>query len=136
MTYSVGTDRVIQTVKLHNDLPKKGNTMDLILHLLLLAVTIFIIAKSMPGVHVKGFGTALVVAIVYGLINLVLGSLLKLLAIPFIFITAGLFLFVINAFLLWLTDQLLEDFEIEDMRTTFMAAFIITLADTLLSWVF
>lgn len=110
--------------------------MDLILHLLLLAVTIFIIAESMPGVHVEGFGTALVVAIVYGLINLVLGSILKLLAIPFIFITAGLFLFVINTFLLWLTDQLLEDFEIEDMGTTFMAAFIITIADTLLSWIF
>jgi putative membrane protein len=110
--------------------------MDLILHLLLLAATILIVAKSVPGVHVEGLGTALMVAIVYGLINLVLGSIFKILAIPFIFITAGLFLFVINAFLLWLTDQLLEDFEIEDLGTTFVAAFFITIADTLLSWIF
>ena len=110
--------------------------MDLILHLLLLALTIFVIAETMPGVRVNSFGTAVVVAIVYGLINLILGSILKLFAIPSVFITAGLFLFVINTFLLWLTDQLLEDFEIEDLGTTFMAAFIITISDTLLSWIF
>lgn len=109
--------------------------IDLILHLLLLAVVIFALAKTLPGIHVASYGTALLVAIVYGLINITLGSVLKLLAIPFIIITIGVFLILINTFLLWLTDQLLEDFEIEDMGTTFLAAIVITLSDTFLGWI-
>ncbi len=108
--------------------------MLLILHLLLLAGVIFTLARAMPGIHIAGYGTALLVAVIYGLINVTLGTLLKLLTIPFIIISIGVFLLLINTFLLWLTDQLLEDFEIEDMGTTFVAAVIITLADTGLSW--
>ena len=108
--------------------------MLLILHLLLLAGVIFAMARAMPGIHIAGYGTALLVAVIYGLINVTPGTLLKLLTIPFIIISIGVFLLLINTFLLWLTDQLLEDFEIEDMGTTFVAAVIITLADTGLSW--
>ena len=108
--------------------------MLLILHLLLLAGVIFAMARAMPGIHIAGYGTALLAAVIYGLINVTLGTLLKLLTIPFIIISIGVFLLLINTFLLWLTDQLLEDFEIEDMGTTFVAAVIITLADTGLSW--
>jgi putative membrane protein len=108
--------------------------MLLLLHLLLLAGVIFTLARAMPGIHIAGYGTALLVAVIYGLINVTLGTLLKLLTIPFIIISIGVFLLLINTFLLWLTDQLLEDFEIEDMGTTFVAAVIITLADTGLSW--
>ena len=50
-------------------------------------------------------------------------------------LTLGLFLLVINTFLLWLTDQLFDDFEIEDMGTTFIAAVLITIADSLLGWI-
>ena len=110
--------------------------MDLILHFLLLGVTIFVLAESMPGIRIEGFGTAIVVAVVYGFINVTLGTVLKFFAIPFIIITVGVFLILINTFLLWLTDQLMDGFEIEDMGTTFVAAVIITISDTLLGWVF
>jgi putative membrane protein len=109
--------------------------IELILHLLLLAVVIFALAEALPGIHVASYGTAVLVAIVYGLINITLGTVLKVLAIPFIIITVGVFLVLINTFLLWLTDQLLEEFEIEDMGTTFLAAIVITLSDTFLGWV-
>jgi|TARA_B110000503_G_scaffold40320_1_gene66218 putative membrane protein len=101
---------------------------------MLLAGVIFILARMMPGIRVAGYGTALLVAVIYGLINVTLGSVLKILTIPFIVISIGVFLLLINTFLLWLTDQILEDFEIEDMGTTFIAAVIITIADTTLSW--
>ena len=110
--------------------------IDLILHLLLLGVVIYFMAETLPGIHVDGYGTALVVAIVYGLINLTLGTVLKLLGLPFIIITAGIFLLIINAFLLYLTDQLVDDFEIEDTGTTIVAALIITISDTMLAWIF
>ena len=109
--------------------------MDLILHLMLLAGVIFALARTMPGIHVAGYGTAVLVAVVYGLINVTLGTVLKVLTIPFIIITIGVFLLLINTFLLWLTDQMMDDFEIEDMATTFVAAVIITLSDTLLVWI-
>jgi putative membrane protein len=62
--------------------------------------------------------------------------MLKLLGLPFIIITLGVFLIIINTFLLWITDQLLEDFKIEDIGTTFIAALLITITDTILAMVF
>ena len=110
--------------------------MDIILHVLLLGAVIFFLAGALPGITVGGFGTALVVAIVYGLINVFLGTVLKIISFPFIFITLGVFLLFINTFLLWLTDQLVDDFEIDNLGTTFVAAVIITLSDSVLGWVF
>lgn len=107
---------------------------ELIIYLLLLAFAIFVIAESLPGIYIDGYGTALVVAIVYGLINLTLGTVFKILAIPLIILSLGLFLFIINSFLLYLTDALIDDFEIESYRTTLIAAILITLSDTFLRW--
>ncbi|MBT5700520.1 MAG: phage holin family protein [Pseudomonadales bacterium] len=110
--------------------------LDLILHLMCLGAVILLIARSLPGMHVDSYGTSVMVAIVYGLINITLGFILKLLGLPFIIITMGVFLILINAFLLWITDQLLEDFEIEGIGTTFIAALLITITDTILAIIF
>ena len=80
--------------------------------------------------------TAVMVAIVYSIINFLTGWLLILLTLPFIIITFGLFKFVINAFLLWLTDKIIEDFEIKNVFTTFIAAFLITMVDLIIKWIF
>ena len=108
----------------------------LILHFVLLGVVIYAIARNMRGIYVESYGTALGVAVVYGLINLTLGTVFKVLTIPLIVLTFGLFLLVINTFLLRLTDAMFDGFEIEDLGTTFIAAILITLADTLLGWIF
>lgn len=107
----------------------------IIVHVLLLAGFILIIARSMPRIYIAGYGTAVLVAVVYGVINVTLGTVLKILSIPFIIVTVGIFLLLINTFLLWLTDELIEDFEIEDGATTFIAAVLITFADTTLAWI-
>ena len=57
------------------------------------------------------------------------------LALPLMVLTLGLFAFVINAALLWATDQLIEDFEIETIGATLGAAVVITLANVLLEWI-
>ena len=110
--------------------------LDLILHFLLLALAIFAMAEMMPGFEVPSYGTALMVAVVYGLINVTLGSLLTFLSLPFVILTLGLFTFVINAGLLWVTDKLIDDFEIDSIGTTMVAAVVITVSDTALDWVF
>ena len=109
--------------------------MVFILNLLLLSVAIFVVAKIMPSIHIKNFWTAIVVALVYSIINFLTGWFLFLLSLPFIIITFGLFKFVINAFLLWITDKLIEDFEIDSFGSTLIAAFLITIIDYMLKWI-
>lgn len=108
----------------------------MIYNLLILSAAIFIVSKVLPGIHIRGVWTAVVVAIVYSIINYFLGWLFMLLAFPLMVITFGLFKFVINAFLLWMTDKLMDDFEINSLGTTFVAAFLITIVDSLLRWIF
>lgn len=107
--------------------------IDLIIHFLVLGFVIFILAEMLPGMHVDSFGTAVLVAVIYSLINITLGTILKILGIPFIIVTMGIFLLLINTFLLWLTDELMDSFDIDSLGVTFIAALIITLSDTLLS---
>lgn len=109
--------------------------MTVIWHLLVLTVTIFIVAQVIPNIRIKNFGTAFIVALVYSVINLLVGWLLVIIAFPLMIITFGLFKFVINAFLLWITDLLIDDFEIKGFGTTLLAAFLITVIDSILKWV-
>lgn len=106
-----------------------------ILNLLLLSSAIFIVAKAMPSIHIKNFWTAIAVALVYSIINFLTGWILFLLTLPFIIITFGLFKFIINAFLLWITDKLIEDFKIDGFGSTLVAAFLITIIDSVLRWI-
>jgi putative membrane protein len=101
--------------------------MMFLLNILLLSAAVFVVASLMPAIRIKNYGTALIVALVYSVINFLIGWLLRFLALPFIWITLGLFTFVINAFLLWVTDKLIQDFEIKSIVSTLIAAFLITL---------
>ena len=105
------------------------------MNILILSAAVFLVARMLPGIRVKNFITAIVVAVVYSVINFFTGWLLVLLTLPFIILTFGLFKLVINAFLLWLTDLLIEDFKIKDLLTTFVAATLITLMDSLVKWI-
>jgi putative membrane protein len=109
--------------------------LTIILKVLVLSVTIFIVAQVLPKIKIKNFGTAITVALVLSIINILIGWLLRLLAFPLNFITFGLFNFVIFAFLLWITDQLVEDFEIKGLATTLLAAVLISVINTILNWI-
>ncbi len=109
--------------------------LTVLLNLLLLAIAIFIVAKLLPAIQVRGFGTALAVAAVYSVVNLLVGWVLVILTLPLIILTFGLFKLLINAFLLWLTDKLLPGFQIRNFGWTLVAAFLIASIDTLLHWV-
>lgn len=107
----------------------------ILVNLLILSVAVFLVANFLPGIRIKSFWTAVVVALVYSVINFFTGWLLVVLTLPLIIVTFGFFKLVINAFLLWLTDKMIDDFEIKDFFTTFVAALLITLVDSLIRWV-
>ena len=90
--------------------------LTMILKILLLSVAIFIVSQVLPKIKIKNFGTAVTVAVVLSVINFFIGWLLRLLAFPLNFITFGLFNFVIFAFLLWITDLLIEDMCLHGIR--------------------
>ncbi len=110
--------------------------MSIIINILILSAAVFLVANFLPGIRIKNFMTAVIVALVYSVINFLMGWLIVLLTFPFLIITFGLFKLVINAGLLWLTDQMIEDFEIKNFFTTFIAALCITVVDSILKWVF
>lgn len=109
--------------------------VNILWNILLLSVAVFLVAELLPGIRLKNFGTAVIVAIVYSLINFLIGWILIFLSLPFVIITFGLFKFIINGFLLLLTDKTMEDFEIDGIGTTFLAAFLITIVDSILRWI-
>ena len=106
--------------------------MTFIINILLLSVAVFVVAQLLPKIYLKSYGTAVIVALVYSLFSLLFGWLFMLLTLPLIILTLGLFKFVINAFLLWLTDQLISDFEIRGFGTLLLGAFLITVIDYVL----
>jgi len=110
--------------------------MQLIISLFLLSVAVYAVAYILPGIKLKNYGTAIIVAIVYSLVNFFLGWLLSFLALPFIILTLGLFNFVVNAIMLWITDKMMDDFEIDGPVTTLLAAFLITVANWVLGKIF
>jgi putative membrane protein len=71
---------------------------------LVLAAAVWVAAEIVPGIHLEGFGSTLVVALILGLLNLYLRPLLFWLSLPATIVTFGLFLIVINAALLGITD--------------------------------
>jgi putative membrane protein len=72
----------------------------MLVHFVLIAATFLLLANVVPGFHVDGWGSALLAALVFGLVNAILGPILTILSFPLILITLGLFWFVVNAFLL------------------------------------
>ena len=102
----------------------------ILLNWLLGAVALWIVAKVVPGIQLNGFGSALVATVVIGIVNAVIGPVLKFLSFPFILLTLGLFLLVINAALLGLAALFTPGFRIRG----FFPALIGSLALTVVSW--
>jgi putative membrane protein len=111
-----------------------------LLHLATLTVTVLLLSRIFSTVKVKSVASALVVAIVFSVLNVLLGWLIRVaLFVPAILTLGVLFLFVpfiVNAVMLWLTDKLLGSFEIETAGALFASAAIITIVNALFSFAF
>ena len=95
--------------------------LTLIITWLVTALSLFVISRLNIGIEIEDFSSALIAAIVIGVINAVLGPLAQLLALPVTILTLGLFAFVINAALFWLAAQLVGGFT---LRNGFISALI------------
>ncbi|MCY4586595.1 MAG: phage holin family protein [Bryobacterales bacterium] len=106
--------------------------LTLISDVLVTSGLLYALATALPGVRLKSFGTTLTVVLVYGLLTYFLFWLIALIAFIPMLLSFGLFGLVINAFLLWMTDKLIDDFEIDSVRMTLLMAVLLTVGKVVL----
>jgi len=89
--------------------------MKLIIRLLLNAIAVVVIAKLLNGVHVDSYTTAIIVAIVLSILNLIIKPILVILTLPITILTLGLFLLIVNALIILLADKLIDGFSVSSL---------------------
>jgi putative membrane protein len=98
-----------------------------------LAFSMWVATLVVPGITVNGgVGTYLWVALLFGLIHSVFGSIIKVLTFPVSIVTFGLFLFVVNAAMLSLTARWSEKLEVTGFWSALLASLIISVITTVL----
>lgn len=106
--------------------------LGLLLRWIIGAITLFVIAYFVPGFHIQSWASALIAVVVIALFNATLGLLLKILTFPLSIVTLGLFLLVINAFVLELAAHFVPGFRIDTFGSAFVGAVILAIVHMLL----
>lgn len=107
--------------------------MNLLIRILITSGLVLLIANFMPGVHVAGFTTALIVAIVLGLLNIFIKPILVILTLPVTIITLGLFLLVINALIILLCTEIVGGFSVDTFWTALFFSIILSLLQSIMN---
>jgi putative membrane protein len=107
--------------------PKRGGRIVryVLVNWVLTALGLLAVANLVTGIRVAGFGTALIAAIVFGLVSSTLGVLLKLVTLPLSLVTLGFFLLVINALMLWLASAIVPGFEVSGFGPALLGAILL-----------
>ena len=97
------------------------------------ALAILAAAYILPGIEVSGGLVVLAAGLVLAIINAVVRPVLIFLTLPFTLVTLGLFLFVLNAFCLWLTSWLVKGFEVHGFWPAVFGAMLVSVVSWLLN---
>jgi putative membrane protein len=107
--------------------------MKLIIKIVISAFAVLASSSLLPGVHVDNFLSALIVALVLSLLNTVVKPILILFTIPITIFSFGLFLIVINACMILLTDKLVDGFSVDGFWWAVLFSVILSLVTWLLT---
>ena len=97
------------------------------------ALALLAVAYVLPGIEVADFTTALVAAVVLGLVNAVIRPILILFTLPATILTLGLFIFVINGLLFWMVGSWLEGFAVSGFWWGVLGAIVYSIVSWALS---
>jgi putative membrane protein len=106
--------------------------MGFLVRLLLTAVAVVVGAYILPGVRVDSFTTALIVALVLGLLNLIVKPILVILTLPITILTLGLFYLVINVVIIYITDYLVSGFSVNGFIPALLFSLLVALINAVL----
>lgn len=100
--------------------------MRILAHWILSALCLLLVARFVPGFYVRGFGTALIAAVVIGLVNGTIGALLKIVTFPLTILTFGIFWLLINALMLNFAAIFVPGFEVRGLWPAFWGGLILS----------
>jgi putative membrane protein len=112
---------------------QRTNAMRLLVTWLINAAALLALPYLMNSVTVTNIGTALIAALVLGLVNTLIRPLLVLLTLPVTLVSMGLFILVINALLFWMVAHWVEGFAVAGFWSAFLAAILYSVISWALS---
>ena len=107
--------------------------VNLVLRWLVLALGVTLSTKLVPGIHCDDGTTLLVVVLVLSFFNVVLKPLLLLFTLPFIVLSLGLGIWLINAFLFFVVGKLVDGFHVAGFGSALLGALIVSLTNMILN---
>lgn len=107
--------------------------LNFLLTWLVAALSLLLTTYIVPGFEFDNFLTAALAALVLGLVNAIVRPILLILTFPLTLLTLGLFLFVVNALMLWLVGFLTPGFTVAGFLPALLGSIVLTLVSTLLS---
>lgn len=110
--------------------------IEILVHLVVTAALILLIARFVSGIDVKGWGSAFIGAIVLGLVNGLIRPVMILLTLPLTVVTLGLFLLVINALMLWLSASLVPGIRVQGFGAALVGSVLLCLLNFAVAVVF
>lgn len=102
-----------------------------LLHFAIIVATFLLLARYLPGFYVPDIGTAVIAALVLGLVNATLGPIVTFLSLPLIVLSLGAFWFVVNAFLLIVVAFLVPGFAINGWAPALIGAVVLAAVNLL-----
>ena len=106
--------------------------MKLIIRILLTAVAVILIAEFLPGITVANFWTAVIVAVVLAILNLIVKPILVILTLPVTILTLGLFLLVINAIIILLAGAFVDGFGVDGFWIALIFSLLLSIFQSIL----
>ncbi len=103
-----------------------------LLHLVLTALALLVVANVVSGVHIGGFLPALIGALILGVVNAFVRPIMIVLTLPLTIVTLGLFLFVVNALMFWLAAALVPGFQIGGFGAALLGSLLLTVLNLLI----
>lgn len=106
--------------------------MKLLIRIIITAILVVLIPKIIPGIYVADFKTAVIVAVVLGLLNIFIKPILVILTLPFTIVTLGLFLLVINAVIILLCDNIVGGFTVNSFLTALLFSLVLSILQSIM----
>ena len=100
--------------------------MNILLKWVVSALAFLTLPHIVPGISVKGFGTALVLALLWGVIGITVKPILVILTLPINLLTFGIFTFVINGVLLFMLGGFIKGFEVQTLWAAILGALVLS----------
>ncbi|MFB9053347.1 phage holin family protein [Formosa undariae] len=106
--------------------------MKQIIRFLLTALIVVLLGRFLSGIHVDDYITAIIVALVLAVLNIIVKPLLQILTFPITIVTFGLFLFVINGLIILLAGYLVGGFHVDSIWSGILFSILLTILQSII----